>query len=84
MATPGEEISVREDSGPLKREEQYADPFAICLHQYVIVQRSQLIESFQLKDEKSVSRQHLTLTVSAVKPGDGVSPTHNRNTKISL
>ena len=31
--------------------------------------------SFQLKDEKSVSRQHLTLTVSNVKPGDGVSPT---------
>lgn len=30
--------------------------------------------SFQLKDEKSVSRQHLTLTVSNVKPGDGVSP----------
>lgn len=35
-------------------------------------------KSFQLKDEKSVSRQHLTLTVSAVKPGDG-SLVHTRS-----
>lgn len=28
--------------------------------------------AFQLKDEKSVSRQHLTLSVANVKPGDGV------------
>ncbi|KAK0516660.1 hypothetical protein JMJ35_001263 [Cladonia borealis] len=34
--------------------------------------------SFQLKDEKSVSRQHLTLTVSNVKPGDG-SLVHTRS-----
>lgn len=43
---------------------------------------SHLIESFQLKDEKSVSRQHLTLTVSAVKPGDGVSSAHDQVTRI--
>ncbi|CAD6579589.1 MAG: hypothetical protein ASARMPREDX12_009301 [Alectoria sarmentosa] len=35
-------------------------------------------KSFQLKDEKTVSRQHLTLTVSAVKPGDG-SLVHTRS-----
>lgn len=35
-------------------------------------------KSFQLKDEKSVSRQHLTLTVSAVKAGDG-SLVHTRS-----
>ena len=39
----------------------------------VLDQCSRLVESFQLKDEKTVSRQHLTLTVSPVKQGDGVS-----------
>ena len=32
----------------------------------------QVSGAFQLKDEKSVSRQHLTLSVSNVTPGDGV------------
>ena len=31
-----------------------------------------ILGAFQLKDEKSVSRQHLTLSVSNVTPGDGV------------
>ena len=73
MATPGKEISVRENAGPVQREEQYAYLCATGLHLAGDEQRSHLIESFQLKDEKSVSRQHLTLTVSAVKSGDGVS-----------
>ncbi|KAL6716660.1 hypothetical protein ACLMJK_006228 [Lecanora helva] len=34
--------------------------------------------AFQIKDEKSVSRQHLTLTVSNVKPGD-TSLVHTRS-----
>lgn len=34
--------------------------------------------AFQLKDEKSVSRQHLTLSVANVKPGDGVSLARGR------
>ena len=54
-------------------------PPAISLHLSVIDQRLRFTESFQLKEEKSVSRQHLTLTVSPVKPGDGVSPTHPLN-----
>ena len=50
---------------------------AMCLRLPVIEQRLHFVESFQLKDEKSVSRQHLTLTVSPVKPGDGVSTTRD-------
>ena len=76
MATPGEEVSVRKNAGPVKGEEQYGNSSAIWLHLPMIGRRLHLVESFQLKDEKSVSRQHLTLTVSPVKPGDGVSSLH--------
>ncbi len=43
------------------------------------------LASFQLKDEKSVSRKHITLSVATVKPGDGVSPSkHHNNSEPSL
>lgn len=40
--------------------------------------------SFQLKDEKSVSRKHITLSVSNVKPGDGVSHLQNDSVRHTL
>ena len=40
--------------------------------------------TFQLKDEKSVSRQHLTLTVSNVKRGDGVSVATSEMRQVSF
>ena len=51
--------------------EKKASTNTLCL---VWLSADNISASFQLKDEKSVSRQHLTLTVSIVKPGDGVSP----------
>ena len=75
MATPGEEVSIRENAGLVEGKKQYDDASAISLRLSMIDQRLHFIESFQLKDEKSVSRQHLTLTVAPVKLGDGVSPT---------
>ena len=84
MATPGEEVSIRKNAGPVKGKEQYGNSSAIWLQLPMIGRRLHIVESFQLKDEKSVSRQHLTLTVSPVKPGDGVSFTHGQIIRVLL